>query len=194
MANTAPMLVVAGNIATGKTHLVEALGEALKLRPFLERWEENPWFDEDPRDAFASQIWFLLAAGADHQRMTVGGGVQERCIHEHAQVFARELLTDGDAQVLADTYLRLDDLLPNPTLLVYLKASVQELSERIRQRGRVQEQALTSMHLENLQSRYETLITDWTRCSVLEIDTEAIDLRTPEGLRHVFDRTSELLS
>lgn len=194
MANSAPILVVAGNIATGKTQLVEAIGEALALPRFLERWAENPWFDGDPRNAFAAQMWFLLAAGADHERMADGGGVQERSIHEHAHVFAREQLSGEDERLLAQVYSRLDAQLPDPSLLVYLKASVPELCERVRRRGRAQEQGLTSEQLQRLQSRYDELVGRWTRCPIVEVDTESVDIRSAEGVRHVLDRTAEQFS
>jgi deoxyadenosine/deoxycytidine kinase len=194
MANTAPMLVVAGNIATGKTQLLEAVSDELGLRPFPERWDQNPWFDGDQRNAFAAQMWFLLAAGADHARMAAEGGIQERCIHEHARVFARELLAGEDARLLEEVYSRLDAELRDPALLIYLKASLPELCERIRGRGRIQERGLTSERLEGLQSRYDELIREWSRCPVVEVDTESVDVRSAAGVRHVLERAAEELA
>jgi deoxyadenosine/deoxycytidine kinase len=194
MARDAPILVVAGNIATGKTHLLEALSSELMLPPFPERWDQNPWFGTGAPSAFAAEMWFLVTAGADHARMSKGGGVQERCIHEHARVFADEMLGGTGAETLTDVYLRLDAQLPDPTLLIYLRATVLELHERIRRRRRPQEQDLTLEQLERLQLRYDKLIGGWKLCPIIEVDTEAIDVRSLEGRRHVLERTSEELS
>jgi deoxyguanosine kinase len=187
----ARILVVAGNIATGKTHLLDALSGALRLPAYPERWAENPWFDADLRDAFASQLWFLLTAGADHARMSSTGGVQERCIHENAHVFARELLEGEELALLEAVYERLDAQLPDPALLVHLTASPETLLARIRERGRTQERGVTVGYLRELEARYRALIDGWTRCPVIEIDTETIDVRTEDGVRHVLERVTE---
>jgi len=188
------VLVVAGNIATGKTHLAEKIGDALALPCFLERWQENPWFGGHPNNAFAAQMWFLLAAGADHARMADGGGVQERSIHEHAHVFAHEQLAGGEARLLDEVYSRLDATLPDPDLLIYLRASAPDLYERVRQRGRPQERYLTVEQLQRLESSYEQLVAGWARSPVVEIDTESVDLRSADGARHVLELLSERLS
>lgn len=187
------MLVVAGNIATGKTQLLAALGRGLALQTFPERWESNPWFEADRGHQFLAQMWFLLAAGADHAHMPDRGGVQERCIHEHALVFGRALLSGEDARLLGECYSRLDAALPDPDLLIYLEAPVPALLERIRDRGRAQEQALTAEQLESLQSGYEELLAGWSRCPILEVDTTSVDLRSDEGTRHVLELVSEAL-
>jgi deoxyadenosine/deoxycytidine kinase len=189
----ARILVVAGNIATGKTHLLDALSSAMGLPAFPERWDKNPWFDPALREPFLSQMWFLLAAGTDHARLSAAGGVQERCIHDNVRVFARELLADEDLRQLEHVYRRLDAALPDPTLLIHLTASADELLRRVRARGRVQEQGLTTEYLGGLSSRYRDLIDTWTPCPVLEIDTEATDLRTEPGLCHVLGRVTEKL-
>jgi deoxyadenosine/deoxycytidine kinase len=186
------IVVVAGNIATGKTHLIGALSSALGLRSFPERWAANPWLD-NRFDPFSSQMWFLLATAADHARMSSGGGVQERCVHDNAQVFARELLAGEDLRLLEDVYKRLDAKLPDPTLLLHLTASAGALHERVRERQRAEERGVTIEYLQHLGSRYRELIDGWIRCPVVEVDTESIDLRTAEGVRHVLDRTTEKL-
>ena len=194
MDDSARILVVAGSIATGKTHLLDALSGALRLPAYPERWAENPWFDAELRDAFSSQLWFLLAAGSDHARMSSAGGVQERCIHENAHVFARELLGGEELALLEAVYKRLDARLPDPALVIHLTASPETLLERIHERGRAQEHGVTVDYLRKLASRYRALIDGWTRCPVIELDTEAIDVRTADGVRHVLGRTSEMTS
>jgi deoxyadenosine/deoxycytidine kinase len=193
MGSASRTLVVAGNIATGKTHLLDTIGRALALRTFPERWEDNPWFSVDQHDELLAQLWFLLASGSDQTQMSIGGGVQERSIHEHAQVFAREQLAGEDLRLLLEVHARLDAALPDPQLLIYLRAPVSELLERVRVRGRAQEQSLTERQLERLQARYDELIAGWTRCPVIEIDTASIDVRSTDGARHVLDRTTEML-
>jgi deoxyguanosine kinase len=188
------IVVVAGNIATGKTRLLDTLSDALSLPPFRERWEDNPWFNAKPDDTFASQMWFLLAAGADHARMTGTGGVQERCIHENALIFAGELLVGDELELLESVYAHLDEGLPDPMLLVHLHASPNELARRVDERGRVQERTVTIEYLERLSVRYRCWVDNWTRSPVIEVDTETIDVRTEQGVRHILARVSEELA
>jgi deoxyadenosine/deoxycytidine kinase len=192
MASNSPILVVGGNVATGKTGLIVALSKSLALPAFLERWDQNPWFDSDPGHRFGMQLWFLVAAAEDHARMALCGGIQERCIQEHAHVFAREQLHDADATLMESVFARLESILPAPNLLLYLTASVPELYNRVRNRGREQENGLTIAKLQRLQTLYDALISGWERCPVIEIDTEAVDLRSAAGLSHVVSLTSEV--
>jgi deoxyadenosine/deoxycytidine kinase len=186
MTSTGPFVAVGGNIATGKSSLVDALGDALGLHTFPERWEDNPWFGSTPDRTLASQLWFLVSAAADNAQIADGaGGIQERCIHEHALVFASNALSDDDARLLEDTYSMFDELLPSPHLLVFLHASPQELERRVRRRGRPQEADLTLERLIGLDAHYRTFIENWTRCPVVPVDMEHFDLRVDEDLRHV---------
>jgi deoxyadenosine/deoxycytidine kinase len=187
------MVVVAGSIAVGKTSLMSGLSERLGLRSYAERWAENPWFGGDERGALPAQLWFLVSAGADHARMFPHGGVQERCIHEHARVFAAELLAGEDLSLLEAVYATLDSKLPDPNALVFLTASPDTLRERVRARGRAQEQGLTIERLQRLDDRYRALIGSWTRCPVIEVNTESTDVRADDGVCHVLALVSEVL-
>jgi deoxyadenosine/deoxycytidine kinase len=186
VSDTAPFLVVAGNIATGKSSLLDALGEAFDLSTFPERWRDNPWFGVQPNQALAAQLWFLISAAAETAVIVQGfGGIQERCIDEHALVFASETLRGADAQLLKATYSVFAGLLPSPDLLVFLQASPQELERRVRQRRRPQETNLTLDRLTRLDTSYRTFIETWTRCPVVRVDTERLDLRVADDLREI---------
>jgi deoxyguanosine kinase len=188
MAYAGQTIVVAGNIATGKTGLLEALAPALDLPTFPERWEENPWFVGEAVDPFAAEMWFLLAAASDQARALVSGGIHERSLHEHALVFARDQLMGIDAEILMRVYGRLDERLPDPQLLIYLDAPAERLLERVRDRRRAPERGLTLARLRKLGASYRALISAWTRSPVLEIDTSRVDLRTHEGVTQVVEQ------
>ncbi len=189
-----PFVVVGGNIATGKSTLLVALGKVLNASTFAERWEDNPWFGSKPDHALASQLWFLVSAATDNQRISGGlGGIQERCIHEHALVFAADALSDDDACLLDAAYSSFDALLPSPDLLVFLHASPEELERRVRRRGRRQETCLTLERLIKLDTRYRELIGEWTRCPVIRIDTERLDLRVSQNVVDITHLVKEKL-
>lgn len=193
MGSGAPIVVVGGNIATGKSTLVLALGEHYALPTFRERWEQNPWFGLGLETGFQAQLWFLTNAAADHFRLGQSGGIQERSVYEHADVFAYELLTHDQAQAYRTVFELLERTLPSPTLFIYLHAPPAELLSRIRGRGRPQERSLDLRYLEALDVRYGELVESWTRSPVLEVDTTMTDTRTPIGQTDVLRRAAEVI-
>jgi len=83
-------VVIAGNIAAGKTTLTQLLGERLEWEPFLEAVEENPYladfYGDMRRWSFHSQIFFLSRRLAHHRQLLErpGSVVQDRCVYEDA--------------------------------------------------------------------------------------------------------------
>jgi deoxyadenosine/deoxycytidine kinase len=86
------------------------------------------------------------------------GNLSERDFHAYRRVF--ELVVAG---------------LPRPDLLLYLKAPVPALLERIRRRGRAMEQGITADYLSLLDTFYEEWLASFDLCPVLTIPTENLD-------------------
>ncbi|HEX5691915.1 MAG TPA: deoxynucleoside kinase, partial [Roseiflexaceae bacterium] len=62
-----------------------------------------------------------------------------------------------------------------PTLLIYLRASIPTLLERINGRSRPYERAIPASYLEQLNRRYEEWLRRYELCPVLTIETDALD-------------------
>lgn len=189
-----PFIALAGNIASGKSSILEPLATALGLAAWPERWRENPWFEPELGSPLARQLWFLLAAAKDQIHLLSEGGVLERCIHEHALVFAAELLSGDERGLARDVYLTFDELLGSPDMILFFDASPEALLRRIRARGRPQEASLDVEYLGRLDHRYRRWLDQWTRCPVVTIDTERMDVRIPETIDYVVERVKEALS
>jgi deoxyadenosine/deoxycytidine kinase len=85
--------------------------------------------------------------------------------------------------------------LPPPSLLIYLKAPVSTLVERIHRRGRDIESSISADYLQLLDTFYE----DWMRvfdlCPVLTIRSDDLDfVHQPEHLDTVVNIIQEKLS
>jgi len=65
--------------------------------------------------------------------------------------------------------------LPPPDLVVYLKASVPTLLERIRKRGRDFERDISPLYLQQLNELYDAWIEDFALCPVLTIPADDLD-------------------
>jgi deoxyadenosine/deoxycytidine kinase len=183
---TKRLLIVAGNIGAGKTSLTERIGARLKWQSAFESVADNPYladFYQDMRSwSFHLQVFFLGHRAEQYLEIARSpqSAILDRSIYEDAHIFARALhymgnLNERDYQA----YRRVFDLvvasLPAPDLLIYLKAPVPVLIERIRRRGRDIETGITPEYLSLLESFYEDWLQTFDLCPVLTIRTDDLD-------------------
>jgi deoxyadenosine/deoxycytidine kinase len=180
------LVVVAGNIGVGKTSLTERIGARLGWWTGYESVADNPYladFYSDMRAwAFHLQIFFLghraeqyLEAVRDPR-----SAILDRSIFEDFYIFARALHHMGDfAERDYLAYRRLFEMvvqgLPRPNLLIYLKAPVNVLMQRIRRRARHIESGITPDYLSLLDSFYDEWLSAFDLCPVLTIRTDDLD-------------------
>jgi deoxyadenosine/deoxycytidine kinase len=152
--------------------------------------------------SFHLQIYFLGHRAQQHLDLAADprSAILDRSIYEDAYIFARALhqmgnLTERDHL----SYRRLFDLvvnnLPAPDLLIYLRAPIPVLMERIQHRARNIETGITPEYLNLLDSYYE----DWMRifdiCPVLTISTGDLDfVNQPPHLDLVVKKIQERLA
>jgi deoxyadenosine/deoxycytidine kinase len=203
---TKRFVLVAGNIGSGKTTLTGKIGECLGWKTAYESVVDNPYLPHFYADmkswSFHLQIYFLGHRAQQHLEMWEDSQsvIIDRSIYEDAYIFARALnhmhnLTDLDYQ----SYLRVFDILvkslPSPALLVYLKAPVPVLMERIRKRARNMETGITADYLSLLDSYYNEWMTTFDACPVLTLHTDDLDyVHKPDHLELVVQRIQEKLA
>lgn len=179
-------IAIAGNIGVGKSTLTDVLSRELRGTPFSEAVDTNPYLADFYRDmrawSFHSQVFFLSQRLWRHCELMRRSGtvIQDRTVYEDAEVFARNLYDQGlmserDYCVYRQLYEVMRDLVPPPTLVVYLRASVETLLQRIALRGRHFERDISAAYLERLNSLYEEWVAGLTLCPVLVVETDAID-------------------
>ena len=200
------LVVVAGNIGVGKTSLTERMGERLGWRTDFESVADNPYLPDFYADmrtwSFHLQVFFLghraeqyLEAARDSRSC-----ILDRSIYEDSYIFARALHHLGNLRerdYLA--YRRLFDLvvdsLPRPDLLIYLKAPVDVLMERIQRRARDMETGISAEYLTLLDTFYDEWLGSFDLCPVLTIRTDNLDyVHRPEALEIVTERILKQLS
>lgn len=179
-------VVVAGNIGSGKSTLCDLLSQKMGWRLFLEPEADNPFLEDFYADmarwSFHSQIFFLNSRLVQHLAILrhPGSVIQDRCIYEDAEIFARNLFERGempkrDYDAYQYLYKNIKAVLTPPDLILYLRASAHTLRERIRQRGRRYEQAVPLAYLHRLNQLYDEWAANFGLCPVTTIDTEIID-------------------
>jgi deoxyadenosine/deoxycytidine kinase len=141
------ILIVAGNIGSGKTSLTERLGARLGWCTAFESVSDNPYladFYSDMRAwSFHLQVFFLghrAQQYLDHAD-SAQSVIFDRSIYEDAYIFARALhhlgnLNERDYFAYRKVFNLLVANLPAPDLMIYLRAPSSLLLERIRRRSR----------------------------------------------------------
>lgn len=196
---SARFVAIAGNIGAGKSTLTSFLESKFGIRPFYEPNDANPYltdfYGDMERYAFHSQMYFLSAKFRAHLELaqllddhpeTVF--VQDRTIYEDAEIFATTLhrsgvMNDRDFETYTSMYGAIRDSLPKPDLLIYLRCSMRTLRQRIKKRGRTEEQDIDLGYLRGLHDAYEDWFSRYDLGPTLIIETERIDY-----LSHLVDR------
>jgi deoxyadenosine/deoxycytidine kinase len=180
------LVLVAGNIGAGKTSLTERLAARLNWQSGFESVADNPYLPDFYANmkawSFHLQIFFLGHRAAQHKVLAAGprSAIIDRSIYEDAFIFARALHELGnlnERDYLA--YRRLFDLvvesLSAPALLIYLRAPVEVLLDRITHRGRAIESSITADYLSLLDRYYDEWLADFNTCPVLTIRSDNLD-------------------
>ncbi len=200
------LILVAGNIGSGKTSLTERIGARLGWHTAYESVTDNPYlpdFYQDMRSwSFHLQIYFLGHRAQQHLDMwnDPRSAIIDRSIYEDAAIFARALHHLGNLNERDYlTYRKVFDLmirtLPAPSLLIHLKAPVNLLLNRIRQRGRAIESNVSAEYLQLLETFYEDWMHTFDLCPVLTIRTDDLDfVNQPTHLDTVVQRIHKKLT
>jgi deoxyadenosine/deoxycytidine kinase len=183
---TKRLVIVAGNIGAGKTSLTERIGARLGWKTAFESVSDNPYLPDFYADmrtwSFHLQVFFLGHRAEQYLQYAHApqSAILDRSIYEDAFIFARALYQMGNLNERDYlSYRRVFDLvvrgLPAPDLLIYLRAPVPILLERIRSRGRAIESGISDEYLSLLDSFYDDWMASFDTCSVLTIRTDDLD-------------------
>lgn len=206
MNKTKRLIVVAGNIGSGKTSLTERLGERLGWVTAFESVADNPYLADFYGDmriwSFHLQVFFLGHRAQQYLDLACmpQSAILDRSIYEDAHIFARALHHMGNLNERDYfSYRRVFDLvvsrLPPPDLLIHLKAPVPVLVERIHRRGRAIEGGITPDYLALLESFYNDWMQAFDICPVLTIHTDDLDfVNQDRHLNKVIRRIQDRLS
>lgn len=191
-------LVVDGMTGVGKSSLVKLLARRMRLTPFEEIFRDrydllSKFFADRKRWAFPMQVFFLSNRFVQYkQACEAGPSIMDRSIYSD-HIFARMYYEEGYLteeeygvyQSLSESLLQ--DLSP-PSLMVYLKVSLEEALRRIRQRGREDELQVEELYWKKLLGFYEDRYSNYTG-ELMVIDVSGLDfVHRPEDEEYIFNQ------
>lgn len=180
-------IAIAGNIGSGKTTLAEKLAKHFNWKAELESVENNPYlkdfYENMEKWAFHLQIYFLNSRFTQIKKIRNNYNstvIQDRTIYEDAYIFAKNLfrigkLNERDYNNYLGVFESMIKVVEAPDLLIYLKADIPKLVERIQKRGRDYENAIRLDYLKTLDEHYKDWISGYNLGKLLIIDVNNID-------------------
>lgn len=161
---------ISGLIGAGKSTLATSLGNILGLPVYYEPVQDNEYLEDFYKDmkahAFEMQIYLLNKRFKQQQKIIWDGrgGIQDRTIYEDT-IFAKMLLDGGmisekNYRTYIELFHNMSNFMKRPNLIVHLEVTPEESYERIKNRGRECEDAVTIDYLTRLHTAYEDFIND----------------------------------
>ncbi len=173
-------VAIAGNIGVGKTTITMKIAEALGWKAYFEPVIDNPYLDPFYKDmhqwSFHLQIYFLAKRFESQREISQSrvSCIQDRTIYEDVEIFARTLHRQGfmspqDFETYHDLFHGMVSYLRAPDMILYLRADVDELMQRITSRGREMEKGIARDYLAELNRAYEGWADRATNISTIRI-------------------------
>lgn len=189
----APLISVIGLPASGKTTLAELLAMELPARLVREDYEGNPFLAQSyagSADArLPAQLFYLLSRvhQLSSENWPAGGTMISDYGFCQDRVYASLRLVPHDLAVYEPLLARLAPRVVPPSVMVHLDAEPAVLLERIAQRGRSFEKAMTREFLSDMRRAYEGVV-EAASCPVVTVRCDEVDLRNYQPRAELAER------
>ncbi|UCE08708.1 MAG: deoxynucleoside kinase [bacterium] len=187
---------MAGNIACGKTTAAKLLSQNFGFELFDEPVIDNrflsAYYADMERWSLTLQMEFLIRRVEHHELIeTVPKScIQDRSLYEDPEIFAKYLhglgnMTDDELNLYFEYFERLNKKLIRPDLIIFLQVDdVKILLDRIKKRGRKEEQGITAEFLKGLGGYYISfpqVCQNKYRVEVITYNVTDTDIRSKDG-------------
>lgn len=200
--NRHPYVAIEGPIGVGKTTLARLLQPELGASLLLEVFEENPFLKDFYRDreryAFQTQIFFLLSRYHQQHKAVPKALEKGPLISDYTfakdRIFAHLNLRNEELALYEQLHAAMAEKIPVPTLVIYLRASLDVLMERIALRDRPYERNMDRDYIRELSEAYEEFFAHYTQTPVLTLDTDNLNyVRDSDDFTLVLERVRSAL-
>ena len=165
-------IAIEGVIGVGKTTLARLLQPSFKSGLLLEVFEENPFlsdfYSDRARYAFQTQIFFLLSRYRQQNNnvprlLAENESLISDYTFEKDTIFASINLQGDELTMYHRVHEALAEKVPTPDLLVYLRASMDTIMQRIACGIDAYERQIERAYLEQLSDAYEEFLSHSSR-------------------------------
>ena len=193
-------IAIAGPIGVGKTSLAKKLVERWEGTLVAERVDDNPLlapFYADPgQNAFHLQLYFLIQR-AEQQRQILSLRPTTVVVSDYVfakdELFAHLTLNARQYKLYAAVMRELSPPNVRPDAVIYLRAGLKTLAERIAKRGREFEKGLDTDYMARVIAAYEDFFSSYDRTPLVTVNTEKTDiLNDKEALVSLSNQVGEL--
>ena len=178
-------IAIEGVIGVGKTSLARLLKIPFRSNILLEIFEENPFlskfYEDRVRYAFQTQMFFLLSRYYQQRRGVPALLGNERILisdytFDKDALFARNTLDGDELEMYNQLHTVLAEKIPEPDLIVYLRATTDTLMRRIAFRDRPYERDMDREYIDLVNVAYDDyFLQPESGKQVLVIDSDEID-------------------
>ncbi len=187
---------MAGNIACGKTTAAKLVSQYFGFELFDEPVIDNrflsAYYANMKRWSLTLQMEFLIRRVEHHELIetVIKSCVQDRSLYEDPEIFAKYLhglgnMSDDELNLYFEYFERLNKKLIRPDLIIFLQVDdVKILLDRIRIRGRKEEQGITADFLKGLGGYYISfpqVCRNKYGVEVITYNVTNTDIRSEEG-------------
>jgi len=196
-------VAIEGCIGVGKTTLTHLLADRLDARVVLEQFEDNPFlpdFYKDPdAHAFKTQVFFLLSRFKQQEQVAQTDLFHQCVVADYLfakdRIFADLTLSGSEMSLYDEVFSALRARIQVPDAVVFLRAPMSVILERIQRRGREMEKDIDVDYLERLVDAYGRFFASFADCPVLTVDTTELNFpERPEDSELVYSALQTLLS
>lgn len=203
------VISIEGNLGAGKTTLLSLLSLLPTIREPVEQWTNTAGSNVLQRYYCDPQRWaFTFQLHALHSRLRLWRAalslhpqallLAERSPAADRHIFGELMRSEGnmDACEFAIYDAACASLLADCPLaaVVYLRCAPAVCLQRIRERGRPGEEAVSLEYLQKVHDRHEAWISREQSARVLTLDTAAYDLADPEHMAQLLQTLTDFIS
>jgi deoxyadenosine/deoxycytidine kinase len=195
-----PYLALEGPIGVGKSTLAKVLAKRMGATLLLEDLQ-NPFLPDfysgRKGAAFQCQLFFLLTRHQQQQQLVQRSLFDTKVVADYIpqkdKIFAHLNLNDSELVLYEKMYAILMENMPKPDAVIYLQATTETLTKRIRSRSRDYEKRISDDYIEQLNKAYNFFFFRYSQTPLLIVNTNDVDFeRSTEELDHLIGQVNRL--